>query len=165
MSFSLIVTSCFLRLTSAAIKDCRTDPSTGQSHDAEGDQDSGPVELLGSLQDIRRRGRLCWSNGGSLKDGHIAGLIQGDAADGSGVVRGHGVALDITAGGASGVGGHSSIAVPDGISVHAGSVVRLPVDILEGQCVAIVFDALGDVLGVLTRQIGITAGGPDFLGK
>ena len=30
---------------------------------------------------------------------------------------------------------------------------------------AIVFDALGDVLGVLTRQIGITAGGPDFLGR
>ena len=75
----------------------------------------------------------------------------------TGVVSCDGVALDIAAGGAAGVGGDGGIAVCHGITVHVGGIVRLPLNVGERQGPAAVLNALGDVLCILLGKIGIAA--------
>ena len=53
---------------------------------------------------------------------------------------------------------------PDLIVIRVIGVVRLPLDILELQCLATLCDGLGQVVGVCAGQIGIAAGGRDRLG-
>ena len=90
------------------------------SHNPEGNQHIGPAESGCRGRYVRR---LCGLDGCSLKDGDIADTVEGDPADCSGIVSRDGVALDVAAGGAAGVGGNGGIAVRHGVAVHVGGIV------------------------------------------
>ena len=82
------------------------DTGSCRSHNSEGNQHIGPAESGCRGRYVRR---LCGLDGCSLKNGNIADTVQGDPADRAGIIRRDGIALDIAAGGAAGVGGDGGI--------------------------------------------------------
>ena len=81
----------------------------------------------------------------------------------TGVVSCDGVALDVAAGRAAGIGRNGGIAVRHGITVHIGGVVRLPLDTRERQSLAVLLNGFGEVLRVLLGEVWVAAFGRDLL--
>ena len=136
-------------------------PRTYHSDNTQGNQHIGPTEGRGGRIGFHRQRGL---DGCTFEDGNIAHAVQGNAADCAGVFCRDRVAGDIAAGGAAGVGGNSGIAVAQGVTVRSGGVVRLPLDLLQRQGASVFLNGLGDVLGILTGEVGIAALGGDLLG-